>query len=186
MIPEGENLIGRRFGRWAVLSYAPKIPHYTLLNVKCDCGTERPVRRDVLLRGKSKSCGCLASEETIKRLLKHGWFGTRLYHIWANMRYRCNKKTSKLYTKYGAVGIIVCKEWDKFESFKDWSLANGYNEKLTIDRINGKGNYDPSNCRWADYFTQNKNRDMSNYKLKRQQNKIKKNDQNILNGATNP
>ena len=66
---------------------------------------------------------------------------TRLHNTWLTMRQRCEKPTSSGYHKYGAKGIRVCKEWGKFEVFRDWALTNGYANNLTIDRIDPKGNY---------------------------------------------
>ena len=60
---------------------------------------------------------------------------------------------------YGARGIRVCDEWKTGSKlFKEWALANGYKEDLTIDRINVDGNYEPSNCRWITQAEQNRNR----------------------------
>lgn len=42
----------------------------------------------------------------------------------------------------------MCREWDRFESFRDWALASGYQDNLTIDRKDNDGNYEPSNCQW--------------------------------------
>lgn len=53
---------------------------------------------------------------------------------------------------------MICKEWDTYLVFKDWALANGYDETLTLDRINVDGNYEPSNCRWATIKQQSANR----------------------------
>ena len=82
----------------------------------------------------------------------------KLYAIWNSMKQRCNNSNNKKYPRYGGRGIKVCKEWlYSFDSFKEWSVKNGYREGLAIDRINNDGNYEPSNCRWTDYKMQNNN-----------------------------
>ena len=74
------------------------------------------------------------------------------------MKTRCYNKNDKHYKHYGARGIIISDEWLVFENFKDWSLNNGYDNNLTIDRIDVNGNYCPDNCRWVDIFVQNNNK----------------------------
>jgi hypothetical protein len=74
------------------------------------------------------------------------------------MKRRCSNPNYKWYANYGGRGIKVCDEWQKFEPFCDWAMANGYTEELTIDRIDIDGNYSPSNCRWVDMVTQNNNK----------------------------
>lgn len=95
----------------------------------------------------------------------HGMSNTRLHNIWLTMRQRCSKPNCSAYYKYGAKGISVCDEWEKsFECFRDWSYSNGYSDTLTLDRINPRGNYEPSNCRWVTQKVQQNNRS-NNIKL---------------------
>lgn len=83
----------------------------------------------------------------------------RPYGIWHGMVSRCHNPKTHNYGRYGALGITVAEEWrEDFNAFLDWSMANGYKEDLTIDRIKSDGSYSPDNCRWADYYTQIHNR----------------------------
>ena len=83
----------------------------------------------------------------------------RLYRIWQMMRQRCNNENAENYKYYGGRGICVCDEWENdFSLFALWSFANGYNDNLTIDRIESNGNYEPSNCRWISKKEQMNNR----------------------------
>lgn len=93
--------------------------------------------------------------------VKHGEHGTRLYGIWKNMKYRCSNPNSPAYKDYGARGIFVCAEWQQYEPFRAWAIANGYRENLTIDRIENDKGYSPDNCRWATMKTQSNNTRMN-------------------------
>lgn len=72
----------------------------------------------------------------------------RLYGIWQGMKQRCNNPNHTAAIWYHDKGIRVCEEWLDFNVFQEWALVNGYSEKLTIDRIDSDGNYEPSNCQW--------------------------------------
>ncbi len=89
---------------------------------------------------------------------KHGGAHTRLYNIWKSMRQRCINPKNSRYSVYGAKGIKVCKEWDDFKKFRDWAIKNGYEKKLTIDRIDNSKGYSPKNCRWVSYKIQANNK----------------------------
>ncbi len=72
-----------------------------------------------------------------------------IYWCWKAMKQRCQNPKCQAYHNYGARGITVCGEWQEFEPFLEWCLANGYQKGLELDRINNDGNYEPSNCRWT-------------------------------------
>lgn len=151
-----EDLKGQKFGYWTVVERAENHPATRSAQwlCECECGTKKIIRASALKSGKSKSCGCHKNDYN----KIHGGKGTRLYECWRHMRYRCDNKNNQAYEMYGARGIKVCDEWQKFEVFRDWALENGYSDNLTLDRIDVNGNYEPSNCRWADVVTQMNNR----------------------------
>ena len=89
-------------------------------------------------------------------VFKHGFSRTRIYKEWQSMLARCYRKTHTSYKKYGAKGVTVCDEWkNNFMPFCNWAYANGYNDTLTLDRIDSSKGYFPDNCRWATYSEQN-------------------------------
>ena len=90
--------------------------------------------------------------EKQSHLRKHGLSRTKIYQTFWGMLNRCYYKDNKSYDLYGGKGIEVCKEWfgfDNFLNFYEWSMKNGYQDDLQLDRINPNGNYEPSNCRWV-------------------------------------
>lgn len=88
---------------------------------------------------------------------KHGGAKTKLYVVWCSMKARCNRPTWQGYERYGGRGIKVCDEWSDFAMFRDWAMANGYAEGLTIERKDNDGDYCPQNCTWATKKQQSNN-----------------------------
>lgn len=94
-------------------------------------------------------------------LNSNGMYNTRIFRCYRSMRYRCLYPTCKDYKHYGGRGISICPDWldeeNGFINFYTWAMDNGYNDTLTLDRIDVNGNYEPTNCRWADIVTQRNN-----------------------------
>lgn len=162
------DLTGATFGRLTVIKRVENSKHNAAQWLcKCECGETVVVSSNNLRTGHSKSCGCARKESTsewmTKYSTKHGGSKSRLYGVWAGMLRRTRDPKDKRYKDYGGRGISVCDEWADFGVFRDWALANGYDEKApygqcTIDRIDVDGNYEPDNRRWATLLEQARNK----------------------------
>ncbi|MCP4394507.1 MAG: hypothetical protein GY804_09620 [Alphaproteobacteria bacterium] len=126
---------------------------------RCYCGVPfKAVIMDVK-RGHTNSCGCYQRKRIREAVGKHLLTNHRLYRIFAGMKTRCYNMNDPGYLDYGKRGISICDEWlSDFTKFYSWAMANGYKDKLSIDRINNDGNYEPDNCRWVTVAQNNQNR----------------------------
>jgi hypothetical protein len=122
----------------------------------CDCGVEKYFNKYSIIKGYTKSCGCLRKELLANKNKTHGMSRSPENNSWRSMMTRCYNKNYPKYRNYGGRGIKVCLRWHKFENFFN---DMGVREKgKTLDRINNNKNYSPKNCRWADNRQQSLNK----------------------------
>lgn len=155
-----EKWVGKKFGMLTVLQ-----PVHVTTNqgnnewhweMKCDCGNKKVYRPYPVIKGKIVSCGCWRGQgkQAPKR---HSESHTRLHNIWCGINNRCNP-SHKNNSRYGARGIKVCSEWGEYENFAKWAREHGYEDGLTIERVNVDGDYCPENCKWIPLEKQARNR----------------------------
>lgn len=156
------DLTGQKFGRLIVLNECITDKNGRCVwKCRCDCGHTTTVSSGNLRSGHTQSCGCLW-KETVPGANKFDCMydsNSRLYKIWTHMKERCTNPCDKDYKHYGKRGISICKEWQgSFADFVSWAIANGYEDNLTIDRINVDDGYYPENCRWVSMKVQENNK----------------------------
>lgn len=156
------SIIGNKYGRLTVVALNPwtgngKNPK-RYFDCLCECGGEKRVQYNNLLSGRVRSCGCLGREVRYK----HGHYvnsrATPTRQSYEDMIRRCSDSTRKDHRWYVDRGIRVCDRWLGDGGFLNFLSDMGEKPaKMTLDRINPDGNYEPSNCRWADATTQSRN-----------------------------
>ena len=148
------NITNKKFSRLTAIKFSSKKgrQHYWLF--LCDCGNKVTAKKNHVIAGKIRSCGCLKVEETIKRFTTHGLTGIPEHNIWFGMKDRCNNPNHHARKNYGGKGIKVCERWMDFANFYS-DMGPRPSPKHSIDRVNNDGDYEPGNCKWATMKEQN-------------------------------
>lgn len=153
------SLIGQTFGKLKVIADAPPRGYHQFSVCVCECGRQIEVPNARLRRGGSNSCIHCRSKT-------HGQRHSSAYRSWTHMRDRTLNPKCKNYPDYGGKGITVCDRWkDSFANF--YADMGDRPEGTSLDRIDGKGSYEPGNCRWATKQQQMQNKsDNRNYTVR--------------------
>lgn len=104
--------------------------------------------------------GTLLQQYGVKRysVERHGLVNHPLNTMWCGMKERCQNPNADNYQWYGGRGITVCNEWQEFKPFYDWAVSHGWENGLSIDRIDVNKPYSPDNCRFVTMKKQFRNR----------------------------
>jgi len=162
-----EEYIGKKFNRLLILSNDSS-RKYNFVFCKCDCGVEKSIPLEFIIKGMVKSCGCWKKEEWIERNTKYrnGELDDgRFCGILGGIKNRCK---SKRYVGYHGRGISVCDRWtDKENGLRNFieDMKESYDKhceefgtsNTLIERIDNDGNYEPSNCKWSTFKEQLRN-----------------------------
>lgn len=158
------DMRGQVFGRLTVIEFAGRVkgPNakqaVSSWRCLCECGSVSTVTGSNLIRGTSRSCGCLQKELASKQMLVHGLTRTSEWEAWRAMWDRCTNPMDPAYARY--CDKRPPPEWRDFQVFyRDMGPKPGV--EFTLDRTDNRKAYGPDNCRWATWHTQMRNRSVN-------------------------
>lgn len=163
-MPARISLVGKLFGRLKVIADGPIVQNkwnkFSSSVCLCSCGRTINAINSNLIRGGTKSCGCLQRELLSKRCTTHGHSHrnkpTKTYYSWRAMMKRCYNPNDAAWNDYGGRGIGVCERWRDFSNFL--AHMGECPPGLTLGRKNNDGDYEPGNCEWQTDIQQNRNK----------------------------
>lgn len=141
-----QDLTGKRSGSITIVQYLCQVNGKSLWKYTCDCGGEGTTYTFSFNAGDIKKCE-LCRHKKAPKVKKH-----KLYSVWINVKCRCRNPNNKSYSVYGGRGVRVCEEWESFDNFFKWAIANGWKEGLHLDKdIDSTGIpiYSPQTCRFV-------------------------------------
>lgn len=157
--------VGKRYNNFTVIEQIPNDGKKIFWKCRCDCGNEF-IQEDRHLTRRI-SCGCMSSNQYANPNSDYSFFVksgkidkstyNRLKMEWISMKSRCKESYHDSHV-YFQRGIKICEQWDEFRPFALWAINNGYNNKLTLDRLDNEKGYSPDNCRWATWKEQQNNK----------------------------
>lgn len=151
---------GQRIGQVIYLQEVAPLNKKRMGEFQCFCGNVFITQFGSIKSGNTQSCGCIHKKQLVERNIKHGLSAHPIYATWSRMKDRCLNPKNPQFYDYGGRGISICDEW-RYDvvKFHEWSISNGWEEGLEIDRFpNINGNYEPTNCRWATEVQQQNNK----------------------------
>lgn len=163
------DLTGMKFGKLTVIRKATpeecnekqRKSHEVKWLCSCECNPENTfvVLRGNLTTGHTTSCGCTRAGQKRPGNTSKSSGKMRIKHIWESMNARCYNTNHIHYKDYGGRGITICDEWlNSFESFYQWAITHGYDDRMTIDRIDNEKPYGPDNCHFILNIDQQQNK----------------------------
>lgn len=153
---QAEPRVGLKIGRITIIKATGKCGGSFL--IECECGKRRRVFRSYLVAGAHSTCGHKCPLGSHAETHGQSVTPTGVYETWSSMRERCLNPNHEAYAYYGGRGITICGRW--LESFENFYADMGERpEGKSLDRWpNNDGNYEPGNCRWANWEEQNGNK----------------------------